>query len=181
MTSPTRSAANRQNAKKSTGPRTRAGKDRVSHNALRHGLATDLALDPLWTPQIDVIAGAIAGSQAGESTVLDAARMAAAAELELIRVRRIRSNLLADLATLIATIEETESPPMLALVQQGLQAGLSRKELLRLVKERREAQPSSRISALIAELARIERYERRAMSRRKGFFRALDALRPEDS
>jgi hypothetical protein len=38
MTSPAQIAANRRNAQKSTGPKTDAGKEAVSHNALKHGL-----------------------------------------------------------------------------------------------------------------------------------------------
>ncbi len=38
--------ANRQNAKKSTGPRTREGKRRVSRNALKHGLSASQVLMP---------------------------------------------------------------------------------------------------------------------------------------
>lgn len=36
--------ANRQNAKRSTGPKTAAGKAAVSGNALKHGLLTEAAL-----------------------------------------------------------------------------------------------------------------------------------------
>src|SRR2546428_9767702 len=36
--SPRKLAANQQNARRSTGPRTPAGKARVRHNALKHGL-----------------------------------------------------------------------------------------------------------------------------------------------
>ena len=39
MTSERKIAANRENAKRSTGPRTREGKSRASSNSLRHGLA----------------------------------------------------------------------------------------------------------------------------------------------
>ena len=38
MTSEKQIEANRQNARKSTGPRTQEGKDRVSNNAVKHGL-----------------------------------------------------------------------------------------------------------------------------------------------
>jgi hypothetical protein len=38
MTSPARIAANRRNAQKSTGPKSEAGKEAVSHNAVKHGL-----------------------------------------------------------------------------------------------------------------------------------------------
>ena len=40
-------AANRQNAKKSTGPRTISGKQRASRNSFRHGLS----LTPVHDPQ----------------------------------------------------------------------------------------------------------------------------------
>ena len=40
MNSPARLAANAQNAQHSTGPRTQEGKDRVRHNATRHGFTS---------------------------------------------------------------------------------------------------------------------------------------------
>jgi len=43
-------AANRRNAKKSTGPRTPAGRQRVSRNAVKHGLAGGFALLPTEDP-----------------------------------------------------------------------------------------------------------------------------------
>ena len=38
MTSPEQAAANRENSKKSTGPKTEAGKARAARNAVTHGL-----------------------------------------------------------------------------------------------------------------------------------------------
>ena len=43
-------AANRENAKKSTGPRTDAGKHRVSRNGLRHGLLSTVSVIPGESP-----------------------------------------------------------------------------------------------------------------------------------
>ena len=48
--SPRRIAANRRNARKSTGPRTPAGKRRVSQNALKHGLAATYSHLPSECP-----------------------------------------------------------------------------------------------------------------------------------
>jgi hypothetical protein len=39
--------ANKRNASRSTGPRTPGGKLRLCHNALRHGLASRIADDPV--------------------------------------------------------------------------------------------------------------------------------------
>ena len=46
MTSARKTAANRKNAKKSTGPRTPAGKRTASTNALRHGVLATLPVLP---------------------------------------------------------------------------------------------------------------------------------------
>ena len=46
MTSPLQAAANRRNAKRSTGPRTRAGKKAARMNALRHGLSANTVVLP---------------------------------------------------------------------------------------------------------------------------------------
>lgn len=46
MTSKKQIRANRRNAKKSTGPRSKAGKERSARNAIKHGLFTDILLLP---------------------------------------------------------------------------------------------------------------------------------------
>ena len=46
MTSDKQIEANRQNARKSTGPRTPEGKDRASNNAVKHGLLSQDVLIP---------------------------------------------------------------------------------------------------------------------------------------
>ena len=49
-------AANRRNSRLSTGPRSAAGKARVKHNALRHGLNVKVADDPPLTEEVERIA-----------------------------------------------------------------------------------------------------------------------------
>ncbi len=50
MTTKRQTAANCQNAKKSTGPRTKAGKGRASRNAVQHGLRALELLTPDESP-----------------------------------------------------------------------------------------------------------------------------------
>jgi hypothetical protein len=59
VTTERKRAANRRNARSSTGPRTAAGKARVAQNALRHGLNVAVADDPLLTEEVERIAHAI--------------------------------------------------------------------------------------------------------------------------
>ena len=47
MTSLKQIEANRRNAKDSTGPRSKAGKQRSSRNAVRHGLTAETVIEPL--------------------------------------------------------------------------------------------------------------------------------------
>jgi hypothetical protein len=88
MASERQIAANRRNAEKSTGPRSRAGKKRGSKNALRHGLTLNLSGVAL-TEQAEELARRIAGDNA-DADALEHARAAAEAELDLARIRRVK-------------------------------------------------------------------------------------------
>jgi hypothetical protein len=55
MSSDKQVAANRLNAQRSTGPRTPAGKARVSFNALKHGLTGREVVLPARTPMISIL------------------------------------------------------------------------------------------------------------------------------
>ena len=125
-----------------------------------------------------MIARAIAGSQDADRAVSDAARLAAAAELDLVRIRKLRLGLLTELGSVMLEIGgAADRLTLWDLAQEGFRAGLFGRELVRIIKERQKGHPSSRVRAIILELARIERYERRAMSRRKSLLRALETLR----
>jgi hypothetical protein len=87
MASDRQIAANRRNARKSTGPRSVTGKKRASKNALRHGLCKPMVgLD--FTRGVEAVARCIAGDGAKPAT-LALARDAAEGMLELDRVRRV--------------------------------------------------------------------------------------------
>src|SRR3974377_2263601 len=94
MASEKQIAANRANAKKSTGPKTAAGKLKSSRNAFRHGLSGPFPPDPTASAKIDSLASVLAGEQTSEDrleSVTDFAR----AQVELLRIRSIRSEQLA--------------------------------------------------------------------------------------
>ena len=92
MTSIARIAANRANARKSTGPKTAAGKARVSHNARRHGLSRPLFCEGAYRPRIELLARQIAGEDAcGERLTL--ACNIAAAQFDLARIRIAKRDL----------------------------------------------------------------------------------------
>jgi hypothetical protein len=86
MASERQIAANRLNARKSTGPLSRAGKRRTSRNAYRHGLASSRKPDAATARKLDQLARQIAGDSDSE-IILELARSAAEAEFDLARVR----------------------------------------------------------------------------------------------
>ena len=59
-------AANRRNARKSTGPRSSAAKKRASRNAYRHGLTLSLTSSPELAKRLDALARKIAGGSKNE-------------------------------------------------------------------------------------------------------------------
>lgn len=92
MASERQIAANRRNAKKSTGPRSIAGKKRVRKNAYRHGLSV-----PMSTYGNEAKLKELARQFAGNTTdaeILGPAERAAEAQLDLARVRTIKSALI---------------------------------------------------------------------------------------
>jgi hypothetical protein len=93
MASEKQIAANRRNARNSTGPKTIAGKKRASLNAVRHGLASQ-DLRTFGAERVEQLARRIAGDFENR-IVLEFARSVAAAELELAQVRQVQAHLTA--------------------------------------------------------------------------------------
>jgi hypothetical protein len=90
MPSERKIAANRSNAQKSTGPRSKAGRQASRRNALRHGLAIDIRTDPAYRDDIEQLAEMMSLAL-GRQTVSDNARDAAEAVLDLSRIRKVRA------------------------------------------------------------------------------------------
>ena len=88
MASERQIAANRSNARKSTGPRSGAGKKRASHNAHSHGLTLSISSAAI-AKHLEKRTRKIAGGSKDE-IILEHARAAAQAELDLARVRQVK-------------------------------------------------------------------------------------------
>jgi hypothetical protein len=95
-------AANRENAKRSTGPKTVAGRLISSRNAYRHGFSCPLPFDPATLAKVDVLAHALAGKEADQERLMTAAEFAEA-QLELSRIRATRTALIAKIDLLRPT------------------------------------------------------------------------------
>src|SRR5262245_45946660 len=111
MASERQIAANRRNARKSTGPRSGAGKERASRNAYRHGLRSSITSTATYAKQLDQLVREIAGDTE-DRILLERARTIAQAELDLARVRRAK----------VAVIERASAfgeldPPQLTVTQ----------------------------------------------------------------
>jgi hypothetical protein len=175
--------ANRQNARSSTGPRTAAGKRKVAANALRHGLAVPIAALPELDAKAARLARLLAGPGANERRRRLAER-GAEAEIDLIRVRQART---AILAGPMADPNYLETKDREAKILSALKA-LSRREkpfsdeeFFASVRRRgpvRRSGEAERVNAILgdlsAQLTRLDRYERRALSRRKSAAKEFD-------
>ena len=95
MTLSRRVRANRANARRSTGPKTAAGKSKAAGNARRHGLSVPVNLEASLEPMVEEFALVIAGEGA-DATRFDKARRVAEAQIDLLRIRRSRLAILSN-------------------------------------------------------------------------------------
>lgn len=184
MTLTARIKANRENARLSTGPRSEAGKRRAATNALRHSLAVPIAS----LPEVDARSRKLARLIAGEDSDHDRlgfAQRIADAQIDLSRVRRARMALLERPLEPRIRHTEKETMTLMQLAKKALD-GDENPILSEQLKQMSEP-PASRqmneykhfvavISDRSKELKRFDRYERRALSRRKFAIREMDSL-----
>src|SRR5262249_10851110 len=89
MTSDRQIAANRRNARRSTGPRSAAGMKRSIRNSFRHGLAAGLTTSAERIQNIERLARKIAGASPDILT-LESTRTFVQAEFDLAQIRRVK-------------------------------------------------------------------------------------------
>jgi hypothetical protein len=169
MASEQQIAANRRNARKSTGPRSGAGKKRASRNAYRHGLTLSITSTAAYAKQLDNLVRKIAGDSE-DAILLEHARAIAQAELDLARVRRAK----------VALIERASAfgeldPPQLTVTQMirlvnAFERGRPIPEPIDASATMPSQEPDRSAEAIrrvLPELRKLDRYERRAAAQRE--------------
>ena len=182
MTSERKIKANRANARASTGPKTAQGRSHAARNALRHALSLTVYSDPALSQEVEALARKIAPIE-GDGEIQELARRIAEAQIDLHRARRARHQLLSEALgdpnyesammqrkKLAAVIRCARSFGPLTPVPDDVAAFLNSKP-----------EGPHKFAAILADKTRqlrvLDRYERRALSRRNRAIQALDAAR----
>jgi hypothetical protein len=155
VTSELKVRANRLNARASTGAKTIGGRARAAQNARRHGLSVPVLLNAGLSEEVEALAREIAGSKV-DCEILQLAREIAEAQIDLMRIRYTRQHVLSELLKSPESIQRHMINDKFAPRCAGVY------EL-------------ATILAKARQFNALDRYERRALSRRKYAVRAFDA------
>jgi len=171
MASDRQIAANRRNARRSTGPRSAAGRTRSSRNSFRHGLAAGVTARAERTQCIERLARKIAGASPDILT-LEGARTFAQAEFDLAQIRRVKVALISRVMAFGRFEKSDDDFQSQGQVRRFLSA-LKRSELIPPNRIETPAAPTTdpertaeAMRRALPGLIKLERYERLAAARR---------------
>ena len=179
MTSTRKIKANRANARASTGPTTAQGRARTARNALRHALSVSVFSDPILCEEVDALVREIAGPDA-DAEIQELARRVAEAEIDLRRVRFARHQLLNSALSDPDYESEARMREKDALVRRCARVDGPFTPMPPNVVEFLYSKPEGpfKLAIILSDKARqllaMDRYERRARSRRKFAIRVYD-------
>jgi hypothetical protein len=172
MASERQIAANRRNARKSTGPRSGAGKKRAGRNAYRHGLTLSVTPTTAVAKQLDKLVRKIAGDSE-DALVLERARAIAQAELDLARVRRAkvalieRASAFGELDPPQAFSTVTEIKRFFNALDRGRLIVPKPSDSLATMPSPEPDRSAEAIRRVLPQLRKLDRYERRAAVQRE--------------
>ena len=181
MVSERKLAANRRNAKKSTGPKSVSGKKRSSGNALRHGLSVPISKVGSQV-QLKELARHFAGG-IGNVRIFVLAETAAVAQLELERVRRVKAALIERAASGVGISHSDHGELWHRFIRtdwSAIRKSSSQPHCFK-AKSKKEQRFAQSIQLILPALARICRYENRAIGRRDRAIGEIVATRSEAS
>ena len=184
MTSDRKIKANRANAKVSTGPKTHHGRARSAKNAFRHGLSLPIQPDQALCEEVQALARQIAGPHASAHIQL-LARRVAEAQVDLRRVRHARQQFLSGAFAKNPYHYEPRAVTRakIRIIKHFLKPKLADIPPPAFVVNYLTTAPEgpAKFATILSEetkqLMALDRYERRALSRRKFAIRALDEAR----